>query len=31
MIIARLDYVDITDIWSNQAADFTKWLANNIY
>lgn len=30
MIISRLDYVDIREIWRNEAADFTKWLANNI-
>ena len=30
MIISRLDYVDIREIWRNEAADFTKWVANNI-
>lgn len=30
MIISRLDYVNIREIWQHEAADFTTWLAENI-
>jgi len=28
--ISRLDYVNIREIWENEAKDFTTWLADNI-
>jgi hypothetical protein len=28
--ISRLDYVNIREIWQQEAADFTTWLADNI-
>jgi RecB family endonuclease NucS len=30
LIISRLDYIDIREIWQHEAADFTTWLAANI-
>ena len=30
MIISRLDYVNLREIWENEASDFTTWLAENI-
>ncbi|MDR9756305.1 MAG: DUF4268 domain-containing protein [Thermoanaerobacterales bacterium] len=30
MKISRLDYVNIREIWQQEAADFTTWLADNI-